>query len=253
MLPTEQTRLFAGLTFRTETPRGAAQVLIERKTDQTDGLAVHLANAYTVALTMQDREYGALFRNAECIFADGKPISWLSQIAGPPLHQVRGPSLFRQVIDDGRDAGLRHFLLGASESTLSRLKANILREYPGVEIVGSWNPPFRELTAAEREWQDDQILCSGADVVWVGLGTPKQDFEVERLASQLPVVAVAIGAAFDFVAGTKREAPAWMTRSGTEWIFRLATEPRRLWRRYLVGNLLFLYAAAAHPNWKTRA
>ena len=110
-------------------------------------------------------------------------------------------------------------------------------------MVAAESPPFRPLTAAEVAAQDQRIRQSGAELVWVGLGTPKQDHEVARLAAELPVVALAVGAAFDFLAGTKPQAPLWMQRSGTEWAFRLASEPKRLTRRYLWGNPRFLQAA----------
>jgi N-acetylglucosaminyldiphosphoundecaprenol N-acetyl-beta-D-mannosaminyltransferase len=98
------------------------------------------------------------------------------------------------------------------------------------------------MTDRERNEQDDAIRASGADIVWVGLGTPKQDIEAERIATATNTTTVAIGAAFDFAAGTLREAPSWLSRAGLEWLFRLAMEPRRLWRRYLIGNLVFIYA-----------
>ena len=112
-----------------------------------------------------------------------------------------------------------------------------------MRIVGVESPPFRVLSADELAQQDDRVLSSGADIVWVGLGTPKQDIESERLAAALPIVAVAVGAAFDFTAGTLQEAPAWMKSVGLEWFYRLIKEPRRLWKRYVFGNLRFLKAA----------
>lgn len=125
---------------------------------------------------------------------------------------------------------------------LVKLQQNLEARFPGVEIVGTYSPPFRSLSEAELDAQDELILRSGADIVWVGLGTPKQDHEVRRLADSLHVTACAVGAAFDFTAGTKREAPKWMTRVGLEWTFRLISEPRRLWKRYLIGNFVFLAA-----------
>lgn len=110
-------------------------------------------------------------------------------------------------------------------------------------LAGAESPPFRDLTDDERREQDDRIQASRADIVWVGLGTPKQDFEAERLAEALPLLAAAVGAAFDFTAGTVKPAPAWMQRSGLEWAHRLASEPRQLWRRYLIGNARFVSIA----------
>jgi N-acetylglucosaminyldiphosphoundecaprenol N-acetyl-beta-D-mannosaminyltransferase len=159
------------------------------------------------------------------------------------LRQIRGPQLFLDVFDAGRDHAVSHYLLGSTPEVLQKLEANLRTLYPGVNISGSESPPFRKLTSAERRAQDERILQSGAEIVWVGLGTPKQDFEVQRLADVLPVVSIAIGAAFDFTAGTLQQAPEWMTRTGLEWGFRFMKEPRRLWRRYVFGNVRFLKAA----------
>lgn len=206
------------------------------------GIGVHLVNAYTIALANNNEAYLNVFTANSVNLPDGKPLGWVSRITGTKLSQVRGPSLFGKVLDEGRSHGLNHFLLGSTPEVLQQLRTEIEQRYPGVSIVGESSPPFRATTPTEILAQDSLIAESGADIVWVGLGTPKQDFEVQRLASRLPTVSIAIGAAFDFMAGTKREAPKWLTQLGLEWLFRFASEPRRLWRRYLIGNLQFLYA-----------
>jgi N-acetylglucosaminyldiphosphoundecaprenol N-acetyl-beta-D-mannosaminyltransferase len=157
---------------------------------------------------------------------------------------VYGPDLLLDVVALGRSVELRHFLLGSTPEILETLETELRRRFPGANIVGISSPPFRDLT--EQEWHDqvELITASGAQVVWLGLGTPKQDWEAARLAGAVPVVFCAVGAAFDFVAGTKRQAPAWMQQRGLEWIYRLATEPRRLWKRYLFGNARFVKAVA---------
>ena len=206
---------------------------------------VHLANAYTVALADESLDYRAVLAPPALNFPDGKPLSWASRLRrdSPRLEQVRGPQLFLDVFDEGRTHGIRHFLLGSTEEVLGLLRDELTTRFPGVEIVGSESPAFRALDHEELEAQDLRILQSGAQIVWVGLGTPKQDIEAQRLASRLPVVAVAVGAAFDFTAGTIPESPEWMKRIGLEWLFRLASEPRRLWKRYLFGNVRFLKAS----------
>jgi N-acetylglucosaminyldiphosphoundecaprenol N-acetyl-beta-D-mannosaminyltransferase len=214
------------------------------------GRHVHLANAYTVALADRSVEYRDILAAPKALnFPDGKPIGWISALRGhtPRLIQVRGPQLFLDVFDNGRAQGLRHFLLGSTPQVLESLVAQLTERYPGVLIVGIESPPFRVLTTAERYAQDERILQSGADVVWVGLGTPKQDVEAQRLANGLPVVAIAIGAAFDFTAGSTPEAPTWMTTLGLEWFYRLLREPGRLWKRYFFGNARFLKAALFTP------
>jgi N-acetylglucosaminyldiphosphoundecaprenol N-acetyl-beta-D-mannosaminyltransferase len=236
-------RRLAGIPIQIATPAEARDRAIAlAKGALTTGIGVHLINAYSLSLTDSDASYRSLLEHAGLNFPDGKPLAWVTRLSRAPLQQVRGPGFFNDVLDAGRSAGVRHYLLGGSVELLDKLTAEIEARYPGVTIAGTYSPPFRALTDAEIDSQDAAIRSSAADIVWVGLGTPKQDYEVERIASKLPVVACAVGAAFDFVAGTKREAPRWMTRAGLEWVFRFASEPRRLWRRYLIGNVVFLRA-----------
>lgn len=233
-----------GLEIAVSQPRDAAARIcaVAANISMGKGLGVHLVNAYTVSLAARDKNYSSVLAQSSANLPDGKPLSWISHMRGKPLWQVRGPSLFGQVMDLGRDFGIKHFLLGATDETLEKLNYELKKRYPGIQIVGQFSPPFRPLTPTEAAAQDQVICDSHAQIVWVGLGTPKQDFEVLRLAQSLPVVAIAVGAAFDFVAGTKNEAPTLMRKVGLEWLFRLLSEPRRLWRRYLFGNIEFLWA-----------
>lgn len=209
------------------------------------GAHIHLANAYTVALADSSPDYRSVLAYPAINFPDGKPIGWTSALRRqtPVLRQVRGPQLFLDTFDVGRVHGVRHFLLGSTPDVLEALERELVARYPGASIVGVESPVFRPLTAEELVAQDNRIEASGADIVWVGLGTPKQDLEAKRLAGSLPVVAIAIGAAFDFAAGTISPAPAWMTAVGLEWVYRLAREPKRLWKRYVFGNARFIKAA----------
>lgn len=210
------------------------------------GLAVHFCNAYNVALARKDRSYASLLANADAVFSDGVPITWVGRRAYPAdaatWERVYGPDVMRGVLDASTEP--RHYLLGGSQETLEALQARIADEHPDATVVGAESPPFRPASFVELQERDARIATSGATIVWVGLGTPKQDVEVQRLASSLPVVAMAVGAAFDFLAGTKAQAPVWMQRSGTEWAFRLASEPRRLGKRYVWGNSVFAAEAA---------
>jgi N-acetylglucosaminyldiphosphoundecaprenol N-acetyl-beta-D-mannosaminyltransferase len=146
-------------------------------------------------------------------------------------------------MDKGRERGIRHYLLGNTDEVLADLRAELERRYPGVTIVGSHKSYFRPLTPEELAAQDADIRAAEPDIVWVGLGTPLQDAETRRIARELGKVAIGVGVVFDFVAGRKPVAPRIMTTLGIEWLFRLLSEPRRLWRRYLIGNAVFLRAA----------
>lgn len=244
----EATQWVGPLEFIASNRHEAAQFIVGLA-NQGVGRHVHLANAYTVALADKSKDYRRLLRRPALNFPDGKPISWVSAASRhvPRLEQVRGPQLFLDTFDKGRDYGIKHFLLGSTPEVLAALEANLRAKFPGLMIVGTESPPFRSLTPNEVDEQDSRIRASGANIVWVGLGTPKQDFEAQRIALRLPVVAIAIGAAFDFAAGSAREAPHWMRSVGLEWLFRLASEPRRLWRRYLFGNARFLFAVLTWP------
>jgi N-acetylglucosaminyldiphosphoundecaprenol N-acetyl-beta-D-mannosaminyltransferase len=214
------------------------------------GIDVHLCNAFTLALADRTPRLRHLLSRSGINYPDGKAVVWAVRLLHPgrdiPGNRVYGPDLFLDVLRESQESGLRHYLLGGSPAVLETLRERIARQFPRAEVVGAESPPFREPTPGELAARDARIITSGAHLVWVGLGTPKQDIECARLASTVPAVHLAVGAAFDFVAGAKRQAPSWMGEHGLEWLFRLATEPRRLWRRYLFGNVRFLWAVVRH-------
>jgi N-acetylglucosaminyldiphosphoundecaprenol N-acetyl-beta-D-mannosaminyltransferase len=218
----------------------AASARVRTSTD------VHLVNAGSVYFGEQRPEVKEMFVKSSMLLPDGKSIQMASKLLGSKIPQVRGPWLFNELMSVGREHGLRHFLIGTTDETLKRLVAELERRYPGVQIVGSLSPPFRESTPGELAAQDDAVRASGANIVWLGMSSPKQDFEAQRLAQALPGLVLAVGAAFDFVAGTQKEAPRWVQKSGFEWLFRLLSNPRRLWKRYLLGNLVFIGAVVKH-------
>lgn len=212
--------------------------------NQRPGCAVHFCNAYNVALAAKNPEYLSVLQSGDVIFSDGVPITWVGKAAHPHLREtwerVYGPDVMTAILKQSTQEGPRHYLLGGTPETLNALQDNIKRCFPGAIVVGAESPPFRTPSVTELADRDKRIRESKATMVWVGLGTPKQDYEVARLADSLPVVALAIGAAFDFLAGTTSQAPVWMQRNGLEWIYRFAQEPRRLGHRYLWGNSVFL-------------
>ena len=237
----------AGLPFVARRASDAARDLAAAAAmaGRSIGEHVHLANAYSIALGDTQPALGDIFRDVRgWMLADGRPLAWISALRGdsPRLPQVRGPQFMLDVADRGRSLGLRHYLLGGSPEVLADLQLQLQLIFPGIEIVGASSPPFRAPSAAELHERDAAIRDSGAQIVWIGLGTPKQDLEAIRLAASVPVVAVAVGAAFDYAAGSLKPAPHWISFVGLEWLWRFAAEPRRLWKRYTVGNLQFLRA-----------
>jgi N-acetylglucosaminyldiphosphoundecaprenol N-acetyl-beta-D-mannosaminyltransferase len=238
----------AGVPITACTPPQAAHEVVRLATsDLSSGVDVHLCNAYTLALADRDVRFKALLLRASINFPDGKSVVWANRLLHRdrkiPRDRVYGPDLFLDVFELGQAVGLRHYLLGSTPSVLDKMGAELRRHFPRADIVGTESPPFRELTEAETRQQRRRIVDSRAQIVWVGLGTPKQDWESAKLARNIPAVFVAVGAAFDFVAGNVKQAPLWMQRHGFEWLYRLAVEPRRLWRRYVFGNARFLAAA----------
>lgn len=204
---------------------------------------VHLVNAYSVVCAADSPAVRASLTGGGVNVMDGMPLVWLAKALGAPVaERVYGPDLMLAVLDAGREAGLKHYLYGATDDTVQRLRQRLTERFPGLEIVGVEAPPFRELTPAEVGEAQRAIRDSGAHVVWVGLGTPKQDLVCHDWAAACGAVMVAVGAAFDFHAGVKRQAPKFLQRAGLEWLFRLLVEPRRLAKRYLVGNVRFLLA-----------
>ena len=238
------TRL-AGMDFPHLDLDAAAQALLS-PAGRAAALPWRLVNTFNISLIRSDADYAATLRREGVNLPDGKPVAWalgwLGRRSGSATvpAQVRGPALFCKVLDEGRRTDVGHFLLGGTPETLAALVEAIERRFPGARIVGTESPPFRDLTPEELAAQDERIRASGADLVWVGLGTPRQDGEAARLARSVDRPAIGVGAAFDFVAGSRREAPIWVQRLALEWLFRFASEPRRLWRRYTIGIARFL-------------
>jgi N-acetylglucosaminyldiphosphoundecaprenol N-acetyl-beta-D-mannosaminyltransferase len=183
-----------------------------------------------------------IHNQAGLVTPDGMPLVWLSKFGGQRhVDRVYGPDLMLAFCQHAVARGYRHFLYGSSEEVLAQLEYNLRQRIPDIHLVGSYSPPFRALTAEEDQAIVEQINAAAPDVVWVGLSTPKQEQWMAAHVGRLSApVLVGVGAAFDFHAGTKQQAPYWMQRSGLEWFFRLVTEPRRLWRRYLYNNPRFI-------------
>ena len=196
-----------------------------------------------------DPALARLANESDMVLTDGMPLVFVGRkFAHLPITRCYGPDTMLAVFDKGRAAGLRHYLYGGSdEETLSKLKANLLSKFPGAQIVGSRVPPFKPIVLDAPMDDDDRdilrdIEASHPDIVWIGLGTPKQDYWMARARPHLSApVLIAVGAAFNFHAGTVRQAPKWMMHAGLEWLFRLLAEPRRLWRRYILGNPRFIF------------
>lgn len=208
--------------------------LTNRPADKATVVAV--CNVHSVMSARRNPALREAIGAAEIATPDGVPIVWgLRATVRKEQQRVYGPDLMRKAFVD--DVGWKHYLYGSTPETLGQLQAKLEEIAPAAEIVGSFSPPFRDMTPAESDEAMEAIRTSGADVVWVGLGMPKQELWMHEIRPELPGVALlGVGAAFDFLAGTKKQAPAWMQKAGLEWLFRLIQEPRRLWRRYIWNN-----------------
>jgi N-acetylglucosaminyldiphosphoundecaprenol N-acetyl-beta-D-mannosaminyltransferase len=204
-------------------------------------------NVHSVMTARRDSEVQHALDNVDVAAPDGMPLVWVMRSRGRPQQpRVYGPDLMELALSHGVPLGWRHFLLGTTDVTLDRLEAAAERLAPGVRIVGRLAPPYRAFTPAEDDEITHRILSSGANVLWVGLGMPKQELWMNRMRRRLPGVNVmGVGAAFDLLSGTVPQAPDWLQDHGLEWAFRLWREPRRLWRRYLYNNPAFALLAVA--------
>ena len=216
---------------------------------------VCVAAVHTVVACQDDDELRAAVVGADLTVPDGMPLVWALRLLGHPLDdRVYGPDLMELACARAARTGQRFYLYGGrNPGALAQLARELRLRHPGLRIVGGYAPPFRPLTEDEEAAVAREIGDSGADVVWVGIGVPKQEKWMARMRDRLDApVLVGVGAAFDFHAGLVPQAPAWLQRHGMEWAFRLAHEPRRLWRRYLTYNPRFV-AGFARQFWRHRS
>jgi len=249
-----QTILVGGIPFQAASLDSATEWL-QMQAQRRCGVSVRLANAYCVALADSDQRYKELLKRDGVNFADGTPVVWAMRVGHRKLtsnsqepRRVRGPSFFVQNLSASQSTQTSNFFLGSTESTLENLIDEGKKRFPNLQVAGSYAPPFAPITDRFIDECTMRIRESNPDIVWVGLGTPKQDFVTTRLAEILDVPCVGVGAAFDFLAGSVQEAPLWIQNSGLEWAYRFLQEPRRLWRRYVFGNVRFLVAALRPSN-----
>ena len=202
-----------------------------------------VAGAQGIMEAQGDEDYRRILNSAFLTTPDGMPTVWLGHYHGfKNMGRVYGPELMLAVCKNSVAKGYRHFLYGGKPGVAEQLQAELVRRFPGLNIVGTYTPPFRPLNAEEEAELISQIQSSQPDVLWCGLGAPKQERFMAAYREKLPVpLMIGVGAAFDFLSGNAREAPEWMMRSGLTSIFRIYQEPRRLWKRYVFNNPRFVW------------
>jgi N-acetylglucosaminyldiphosphoundecaprenol N-acetyl-beta-D-mannosaminyltransferase len=212
-----------------------------------EGRVIAIANVHSVMSARRNPDLAATLRQAEVVTPDGMPLLWAMKVTGTdPVDRVTGIDVMRTTIRDGLADGVSHFFYGSTRAVLDGLVCRLQAEFPGIRIAGAISPPFRRLTHLEMSQHVRQIRESGADIVWVGLGMPKQELWMHDVHDAIPGTSlIGVGAAFEWVAGNKSRAPRWMQNAGLEWLYRLAQEPKRLWKRYAVNNPHFMMLLAA--------
>lgn len=207
----------------------------------TGRLRAHFCTTHTLVEASDNARLRDVLNHPEAVASpDGMPLVWVGRAMGQSVGRVCGPDLMPLLIDRSREQGARHFFYGGAPGVADALAAKLAERFPGMILAGTHSPPFRALSDEEDAAEIELINAAKPDYVWVGLGSPKQDLWIGDHRSRLDAaVLFAVGAAFDFHSGGLRRAPVWMQRSGTEWLYRLMAEPRRLLRRYTVVNSKF--------------
>ncbi|WP_228856232.1 WecB/TagA/CpsF family glycosyltransferase [Desulfomarina profundi] len=187
-------------------------------------------------------EFKTVVNNADLVVPDGVPLVWaLKALGEKTATQVRGSDLLLHLCRESEKSGIPIGLYGGTPDSLNDFRKFLKNEYSDLKITFSYSPPFRELTQEEQEKYVREIRASGCSILFVGIGCPKQEKWMAGHRDKIPCVMIGVGAAFDFFSGRKKHAPRWMQKAGLEWLFRLASDPRRLWKRYLKHNPRFIY------------
>ncbi len=210
---------------------------------ENSGAYVCVSNVHMCMEVFDSSAFAEIVNNADLVIPDGKPLSWAQKLLGHNnASQVRGQDIMNSLCASSREQPLNiGFYGGSSEALLNTVKEKLVASYPGINITYAFSPPFRLLTEEEDDAVVQGINSSDVNVLFVGIGCPKQERWMAEHKAQLNCVMLGVGAAYDFIAGSKKHAPRWMQKIGMEWLFRLCSEPKRLWRRYFSTNPRFIW------------
>jgi N-acetylglucosaminyldiphosphoundecaprenol N-acetyl-beta-D-mannosaminyltransferase len=243
MQPTSKRMNVLGVGVSIENLEQATEVIFGVAERSERGYVAFLAT-HGVMEAYRDVTLRRIFNRALLCNPDGMPLTWIGRLQGfRSIRRVYGPDMMWRVCERSQERPFRHFLFGGKPGVAEKLQQRLEARFPGLQIVGTYTPPFRPLD--EEDWKDltAQVRDVRPHFFWVGISTPKQEkFMAEAFRREFPCnVLLGVGAAFDFHSGSVRQAPRWMMRAGLEWFFRLTQEPRRLWRRYLILNPWFAW------------
>jgi len=214
---------------------------IDSRKEENCGHSIYLANVHMCMEAMDDESYKKIINSADLALMDGKPLSIFLKLLGhKDSIQIRGEDLTNELCRLSSKNKYRVGFYGSTQETLKTLNTKILNQFPELDICFLESPPFRKLTSFEKKYYIDKINNNSVDILFVGLGCPKQEIWINDNIDKINSVMLGVGAAFDFISGNKKQAPKWMVHFGLEWFFRLISEPKRLWKRYLKHNPRFL-------------
>ncbi len=210
---------------------------------ELSGDYICVTNVHTTVTAYEDESYRLVQNGGVLAIPDGGPLSVVGRWRGQRMGRTAGPSYMGEIFKISEEYGWRHFFYGSTKATLDKLEGQLKKAYPGLKIVGLYNPPFRELDDTEDAEIIKIIKEAYPDFVWIGLGAPKQERWMAAHQGKVNGLMIGVGAGFDYYAGNIKRAPMWMQTSCTEWIYRLIQDPKRLFRRYLYTNMKFIWNA----------
>ena len=215
---------------------------VEENIKLLTGKYICVSNVHTTIMAYNDEFYKKVQNNSAFSLPDGKPLSLVQKFDGfSNAKRVTGPDFMETIFEVSQRKGYRHFFYGSTEETLYAMREKLIINYPKLDIVGMYSPPFKEFLSNEDREILELIDNSNVDFLWIALGAPKQERWMFSNRGNINAIMIGVGAAFDFYAGIKKRAPLWMQRCCLEWLYRLVQEPRRLFKRYLVTNIQFIY------------
>lgn len=235
-----------GVGIHAINPRRAVAIVRDALQSDCKGY-ICVTGVHGVMEAQNDRAFLSILNSAFLVTPDGMPTVWVGRMQGhAEMARVFGPDLMLDVCRASVDWGARHFLYGGAEGVADELAVNLRKQFPRINIAGTYTPPFRPLNESERQHLVDIVRAASPDIIWVGLSTPKQEkFMAEYLPLLRTRLMIGVGAAFDLHTGRIHDCDDWIKRAGLQWLHRLCQEPRRLWKRYLINNPKFLLAVAA--------
>ena len=220
---------------------------IEQNLNKLKGNYICVSNVHTTVMAYENKNYRNIQNSGAMALPDGGPLSVVSRLKGfKGAERVTGPDLMEEIFKISEKTEYTHYFYGSTEETLEKLKIELLKKFPKLNIIGVYSPPFRNLTIKEDELIVEEINKINPDFLWVGLGAPKQEIWMQNHKNKIKSLMIGVGAGFDYHANKISRAPKWMQDLSLEWLYRLLQEPRRLFKRYLFTNVKFIYINIFH-------